>query len=242
MANPTAITLSSMIQSVRERCDMVNSQFVTDNELTGYINASIAELRGLLIQKYGDNYFAAPPVTFQTDGTSQRYDLPDDLFKLMGVDLNLSSSPDGYVTLRKAMFRDRNKWAVPNTQTFYGPINLRYDLVGNQVMFFPIPQGGQTVRLWYVPKIVYLVNPSDTIDGYNGWEEYVIVDTCIKTLLKEESTETAQMFGMQKASIVARIESEAENRDQGSPPTVIDTQRNSVWGGFGNGYDNDGMY
>ena len=48
------MTLTQLIAAVRQRADFVNSQFVTDAELTSYINQSYFELYDLLIQKYGD--------------------------------------------------------------------------------------------------------------------------------------------------------------------------------------------
>src|SRR6267154_4869745 len=119
MASPTLVTLGSLRTQVRQRADIVNSQFITDTELNGYINASYAELYDLLVQKYGDDYYVkSPPYSFVTDGTSQFYALPDDFYKLLGVDLALATSQDSFVTISQFGFRDRNRYAVPNFQSF----------------------------------------------------------------------------------------------------------------------------
>lgn len=234
----TTMTLSNLITHTRERADMVNSQFVTDTELTSYINQSYYELYDLLVQKYGDNYYVQSPYSFTTDGVSQFFTLPSDFYKLLGVDLALSNTLDSFVTIRPFNFSDRNRYAVPNFQSFYGVTNMRYKLNGNQLWLTPIPAAGQTIRVWYVPRMTELVTGSDTVDGISGWTEYIIIDAAIKCLQKEESDVTA--LAMQKQAIIQRIESAAENRDAANPATVSDGQFSDMWqptgsgsGGFG---------
>ena len=48
-----SITLAELRTQARNRADMESSEFVTDTELTDYINSSIAELHDILIQSYG---------------------------------------------------------------------------------------------------------------------------------------------------------------------------------------------
>jgi hypothetical protein len=233
----TTMSLLELRNAVRQRADIVNStQFYTDEELNSYINQSAFELYDLLIQKYGDNYYVkTPPYDFFTDGTSEIYPLPSDFYKLLGVDLFLSNSADSRVTVPEFNFSDRNKYSVPNFQTFYGVTNLRYRLNGDNVWFTPIPAGNQKIRLWYVPTMTTLSADSDLLKGISGWTEYVIVDACIKVRQKEESDAT--IFINQKIGLKERIENAAENRNASSPPTVSDTLfKNLNWqNGNGNG-------
>jgi hypothetical protein len=87
-----------------------------------------------------------------------RYDLPDDFFKLLGVDLEISSGPDGYVSLRPFTLAERNRYSTANVQTWIGVTNLRYRISGNKLWFTPSPQTGQTIRIWYVPRLSQLVD------------------------------------------------------------------------------------
>lgn len=226
-------TLGTIRATVRQRADMVNSLFVTEPELNGYINSSYQELYDLLVQKYGDNYYVATPYSFTTDGVNDTFPLPADFYKLLGVDLQLSgNSPNGYITLRPFNFAERNRYIIPNYTTPYGTSNLRYRLLGNGLWLTPRASSGQTVRLWYVPRLTLPVNDADVIDGVSGWEEYIVVDAVIKCKLKEESDPSVELA--LKQELVKRIESAAENRDAGSPPTVVDTQwSNGGPGGFG---------
>jgi hypothetical protein len=226
-------SLGSIRDTVRQRCDMVASEFVTDDELDGWINASAYELYDLLVQKFSPgSYYVAPEYTFTADGSSDGYDLPDDLYKLLGVDLQLAA--DSWVTVKPFTFAERNRYAYPNVQSATIPANCRYRLMGSQLLFTPRPTAGQVFRLWYVPKMTRLSVDTDVLEGVSGWEEYVVVDVCIKALTKEESDPS--VFLAQKAALLQRIESAAENRDAGSPATVADSQgADFVWTGNGNG-------
>jgi len=236
----TTVTLQSLRTQVRQRADQVNSQFITDAELNNYINESYAELYDLLVQKYSDNYYVAPPLLFQTNGQDLTYDLPEDMYKMLGLDLALSNTLDSFVTLNKFQFRDRNKYAVPNFQSFYGVTNMLYCPLGNQILFNVVPSAGQTLRLWYIPKITYLVSDNDTLDGISGWQEYIIVDAAIKCMQKEESD--CSVLLLQKQGLITRIEAAAENRDAGIPAKVVDGQYNDYYYPVGNGSGFGGIW
>ena len=112
---------------------------------------------------------------------------------------------------------------------------MRYRLNGDKLWLTPTPAGGQTIKVWYVPRLTTLSADGDTVDGISGWTEYIIVDACIKALAKQESDVT--VFALQKAELIKRIESAAENRDAGNPATVGDTQFSDIWSsGSGSGY------
>lgn len=250
-------TLANIKTSAKQRADMVNSQFLTDAEWNANINASYQELYGLLIQKFGNDYFMAGSADnwFQfTTSAAASYGLPDGtstytlkdgttapaFFKLVAVDLILDSVSNGCITLKPFAMAERNRFAIPNMQTFWGYANIRYRINGNTIWFVPLPSAGQTIRLWYIPRLKLLFQDSDPVDSVNGWEEYIIVDAAIKALQKEESDVSILMA--QKQALIARLESEAENRDAGSPATVADTRRASDLFGSGFSAGNWGGY
>lgn len=239
----TTMTLSELMVATRQRADMLPSGytasltntdlFVTDPELISYINQSYFELYDLLITVYED-YYVQTPYEFQTDG-NQRYNLPSDFYKLLGVDLALAASPSNpaWVTLKKFDFISRNRYVYPQlTSTYLGVFNLRYRLVGGQIMFIPTPSSGQYIRLWYIPTLTTLAALSDTVQGVSGWTEYIICDAAIKCAQKEESD--VSVLELQKAGLVKRIEESAMNRDAGQPDTISDVRSFSErWGVYG---------
>jgi len=190
---PGQTTLGNIRLLSKQRSDRVNSNFVTNQEWNTYISDSYKELYDILKQKFGDDYFVAIPYTYTTPGhidpTNQAslFPLPTDFYALLGVEVALNpADPNSWVTLRKFEFIQRNLWNFPNVYTFYGITNLRYRLNGNNLMIVPIASAGQTVRIWYVPRPNQLITDTQIVDGISGWEEYVVVDACIKALVKQE--------------------------------------------------------
>lgn len=258
--------LSAIRLAAQQRADLVNSKFVTMKEWNSYLNLSMFELYDLLVTAYGEEYFAAAPAQFLTNGNTQFYPLPNGVlsftnsltgvsavfpafYKLLGVDLGLNASPaqgsNGWVTLGKFNFNDRNRYFYPNTQsTTYGVFNAQYRLVGNNIEFIPLPSSNQPIRLWYIPRMDMLLADTDiTVVGISGWVEYLIVDAAIKALQKEESD--VSVLQTQKAMLMKRIEGASVNRDAGRADTISDTRgaNGSGWnsssgpgGGFGAGY------
>lgn len=230
------VSLGQIRLAAQQRADQVNGNFVTKQEWNSYINHSYQELYDLLVSVYADDYHVATPYTFVTDGrVPSLYSLPPDMYKLLGVDLTVSTATNGYLTLKKFSFADRNKYLYGNTPvSFYGFIDMRYRIVGSNLELVPQPTSNQQIQLWYVPKPTVLLADSDILDGISGWDEYVIVDTAIKAMQKEESD--CSVLLLQKEALKKRIEGMAANRDAGMSETVTDVRGISgYFNVFGNG-------
>lgn len=246
------MTLSQIRLAAKQRADMLDSDFVTQQEWRGYINQAMFELYDLLITVYEDLYVATP-IQFVTTGSQYLYSLPNGsntfsnaltnvdfvprpFYKLMGVDLNIQNTNNGYVTLNKFNFIDRNQFVYPNSSsTIYGVFNMRYRLLGNNTIeFIPTPSNNQAIRVWYIPRLQELLQETDTTDvGVSGWLEYVIVRAAKYALDKEESDTTK--LDQQILFLKARIEETAANRDVGQPDKISDTRTTNGGWGFGGG-------
>ncbi|MES1988076.1 MAG: hypothetical protein V4440_08615 [Pseudomonadota bacterium] len=244
------ISLGELRQRSKEAADRTNSNFLTLPEWNFNINQSARELYDLLITVYED-YFVAPRLSFQTDGTSYQYILPNGanyssapaFYKLFGVDLGLDSSSNAWITLKKFDFIQRNSYVYPQiTSSFLGVFNLQYRLVGNYIHFIPIPSSGQPVGLWYFPRLPTLLQDTDHFDQISGWAEYIIVDAAIKALRKEESD--TQVLMAQKQALIKRINDSAVNRDAGQPDKISDTRRyaSGGWNDTGAGGNGGGSW
>lgn len=253
-------TLSQIRLAAMQRADRVNSNFVTKPEWRNYINQSMFELYDLLVTLYEDQY-VAPPVQFVCDGVQFEFPLPNGsntfssginpattftpqpFYKLLGVDLCLNTANNAYVTINKFNFPDRNRFVYPNTaSTIYGVFNMQYRLLGlNNIMFIPTPSGGQSVRIWYIPRLTELLQDTDTtITGVSGWIEYVIVRAAKYALDKEESDTTK--LDQELIFLKARIEESAVNRDANQPDRISDNRANSGsgYGGYSGGWGSSG--
>lgn len=238
-----SITLSALRTQIRQRCDKEDSEFVTDSEVTSYINSSIAELHDILVQSYGGDYFVEQ-ITFTTVANKTDYllsdivvgsgTLQDVFFKLHGIDAKLNAAAtadededadatangDPYFALQKFNFNERNRFQTGSPWTVMGLANIRYRIVGSKIILTPAPDANTTIRAWYVPKAPLLADDADELDDINYWSEYVIADVCIKILQKEESDTT--VFERQKVALKRRIEEAAQARDASQPDSISD--------------------
>lgn len=236
--NTGDLSLGQIRYMAQQRADMVNSGFITTAEWNSYITQSYFELYDLLITTYEDYYLAAPSIFYTTNNTGS-YPLPTDFYKLMGVDLGLNVSGNAWITLHRFNFIERNRYIYPSTTaTYAGVYNLQYKVVGDNLMFIPVPQSNQIVRLWYIPKLSQPLQDTDILKGVSGWLEYVIVDAAIKAMQKEESDVT--VLGIQKGALIKRIEDSAMNRDVGEPATISDTRNWASRNGQGTGFGPNG--
>ncbi len=253
---PTSeMSLLSLRRHSQEKADRVNSNFVTVPEWNTFLSLSQYELYDLLIDTY-QNYTVAPPVQFTTDGSTYLWPLPDGLltftnritntpfsappfYRLLGLDLSLNSANNAYVTMGKFNFTERNDYVYPNAAgTIYGVYNMRYQLVGNQLMIIPTPTSGQILSIWYIPRLPELMQDTDiTAVGISGWLQYVITRAAKYALDKEESDTTK--LDAEIVYLKGRIEESAINRDAGLPNTIsqvrgfngINGRDGGSWGG-----------
>jgi hypothetical protein len=203
-------TLLQLRTKARERSDMVNSSFVTDSELNGYISASYTELYDLLVQS-GLIYFT--PTTQTITGTgAETYALPGGYYGTIRVDRQSGSD---YFPLTEYMITERHSFENSSGDaTVYSP-------QGSNISLLPAPSGG-TYRHIYIPAPADLTSDSDTVDGVSGWEEFIIVDTAKKMLQKEESSTATIERDLER--IRARIEEMVQNRAWSTPRRVVDVR------------------
>ena len=252
---PTTAGVMSLAQlrlMSQQRADRVNGNFVTVPEWNNFINLAADELYDLITTVFED-YNMYQPVYFTTNGSTSQYPLPDGvtsfqtaasagsvtivpppIYKLSGIDLGLNNAPNGFVTVQKYNFVDRNRYVFPNTaSTIYGVFGLQYRFIGNAIRFIPQPSSSQPIGIWYIPRRIQLLQDSDCTDGFNGWTNYIIARAAKYALDKEESD--TQKLSEEILYLKQRIEESAPNRDEGQPDTVSDGRMASGFGPDGGG-------
>lgn len=210
-----ATTVASLILQAKNRADMVNSNFVKEDEWIRYIDNAWKELYDILVSKFEDYYTVSS--TFSVASGSSSYTLPTDFYKLRGVDR--SSGGSDYFALKMFNFEDRNKRGVYTRYRGIEPM-VKYRIMKDSLIFSPEDQAAGNYRLWYIPKAPDLTLTTDTIDGVNGWEDYVFNAAAMKALAKEESDVSVVMAEL--AEINKRIEAMAQNRDTSQTERVTD--------------------
>ena len=239
------------------RADKLNSQYLTTDEWNSNINQSAFFLYNILVTKWGEDYFFAPPLIIPLTGL-QYYPLPNGInyggapaiYKLNGVDANISGvSPGpnaGWVPLSRFNWSDRDKYTTFPGQA--GALNNIYQMsyreMGNNLFLIPSNQN-MAIQLWYVPILNQMLQDTDMLTfSISGWSEYIINDAAMKGMIKEESLEKWNALQSANQAIVEMIESSASNRDVGQPNSVSNVRAQMGDPGFSNwsnGYGGGGF-
>lgn len=209
-----SVTLTTLISRARSRADMPSTSFVTDSEVTAWLNEGHQALHEKLIEAYGEHYVFSTSALTTIAGTID-YSLPSDFFKLYGVDLTYGGRSR---SLKPYPFNERNFFKNQNTTWYNIP---RYALLGSNIRFQPDP-GNTSGTLNYAPVASTLSSGSDTVNYPNGWEKYIVVYAAIRMLNKEESNsndlrDELDRFDKELRDIV-------ESRDSGLPKQVTDME------------------
>jgi hypothetical protein len=192
---------------------------LNDSQLTAWINSSISAFVDL-ISKHEPAYYLTRSDVSVVSGTKE-YDLPSGFYKLHGVAVEDSSQPDGYAVLNRFNWDERYDYTYSADKW-----DTRYMVRGTKIHFHPTPSWTGTVRLEYIPVPTALAQPTDTFTFYNNWQEWVILDCCIKVCALTGSDPQVYMAELQK--VEQRIKGFAE-RDVGKPKTVADYKRVSKY-------------
>ena len=219
------VTLAEIKTRSREMADQDNSTFVSNSELLSYINASYAELYDILVSRNEDYYTISTELTVTSGNSSVA--LPSDFYKLRGVDIQLDSAGN-WSALPKFNFNNRNIRNANVSRLLSGQFNVSYRIVKDSLNFVPTDSASGTYRLWYIPAYSTLSDDADTVDGVNGFEEYIVIDVAMKMMAKEES-DTSHLERMKQA-MLQRIENMAQNRDIDRPECITDTQSDYIVG------------
>lgn len=86
------------------------------------------------------------------------------------------------------------------------------------------PLGGGWVLIWYIPTPEALLENSDVMVGFHGYEEYVSMFAAIRALRKEESDWGSLAADLE--SMKTRIRNMGSYRDMGHPSRVQDMSGN----------------
>lgn len=208
------VSLSTLRSKSRFRADLVNSNFVTDAELNGYIQDSYKELYDLLVEAVEDYGLTSSNVTISSGNTMP---IPATLYKLRGVDdITDTGNPR---TVRKFMFGERNDYLFSERMSLGAEFaDVMYRMLGSVIEILPPDRAARPYTLWFVPTPTVPTADSDTIDVINGFDEYIVIDAAIKCKIKSE--ENHADLDKAKANMLDRVYRMRKNRDQNIPEKV----------------------
>ncbi len=206
-----AITLANLRTAALLRADMASSDFVSAAEVTALVNVEAAELHAELVTVYEDQFTTSATFTISSGNVyalaSVTASAP--FFKLRGLDRDEGGGD--WRELERFDFLDRNRRRSGGGNGR----DVRYRLVGANIVLTPDDAATGTYRLWYVPGWVDLSADGDTLDVPENWHEFVVSGVAAKLLQKEESDSRSQLAA--KENVRARIRAAAQNRDASGP-------------------------
>lgn len=227
-------TLAVIRRRARELADMEDTgadNYVDDTELNGMINASLGLWHSMVAQAVPERYEASD--TIAADG-SANYALPADYYKTLGVEYEEDSTTRR--DLKRVMFRERNRFERTTTGEAIG-----YRVSASTIVLMPAPTAGTYYHI-YITHADVLAADGDTLDGVNGWEEWITFDVAIKLMLKDENHPGLQSAAFERNRIQADIMTAAAARNAGEARRVVDVRRRRNRynvRGYTGGYDTD---
>lgn len=212
------VTLTVLQNTVRTRGEYRDPR-ITDAELLVYINDSIATLYDELVRIDPSRYRTVSSSIAVVSGTSE-YSITSaagTFYKLLGVEVEDSRAPTGWVTLQRYMFDERNDYDLSTEG-----VDARYELRGQTLFLHPPPTWSANVRLIFIPITVALASGGDTWDSVNKWTEWVVLDVLVKCAMKEG--DDWQGWASERERKMRAIRGIADV-DQGQPRQRVDVYR-----------------
>jgi hypothetical protein len=201
-------SVADIVLQVRKKCDMENTDFVTDEEIMGYLNEAQNTLFDEIV--VADEAFFATDVAVTI--TSLTASLPADCYKLVGVDMLGGPRPR---TLRRTSFAQRNEAMLGAVSS-----NPKYYLKGNTIHFVPAPVYS-TLKLHYIPNITEFTDLTDlVVEPINHWRKYIVCSAAVDCLAKEESSVTVMLKLRDDAMEAAK--QCVRNRDYSEAQSITD--------------------
>jgi hypothetical protein len=209
-------TTLAILRSIRTRGSWSRDAF-SDGQMTEWINASQSALADMIFQYDQSQFMARADVNVVAD--TSEYALPADFYRLIGVAVEDASVPDGYSVMERFEWDERYDYAISRSIE-----SARYHICGSTLMIRPNPSWTKVVRLEYMPLPSSLLD-ADAVPAFtrNGWQEWIILDCCVKAAMAAGTDPAA--FMAERAAQVQRIMISAP-RDRAKPKTVVDVNRN----------------
>lgn len=243
------ISAAELEQRVRERADMVNSEFVTSAEVRRYLEAAWQEFYSILVASGEDLFIRRAMLTPNAGdmlGTENLDFISTEDGDLIAIGnagslrtyVNLPTSfkalrmvrhVDGF-QLRKATLGDYE--GLQNTNRPGKPLYYRLELDPRndyvRLELLPTMDESYQLEVFYVPQVSLdeFLSTSDVGRIVRGWDEYLVLTAAGKCLSKEESDVGNLM--KERELLIERIKGDLIPVDRAEPDQVQQIQHNGI--------------
>ena len=209
------LSSQDLVTQVRSHADIEDSDFITDTEISRYLNLAYRTLYDIIVDANQDLF--VDNLVFR--GANYPMQLPLDFYKLRGLDVRYS---DYFVQAKRVGFMSRQHAQIEFIRPYsiHGIIDdITYSLRGNELkLFSSVATEDSTLVLWYLPK------PKKIEDGAMlpaGWERYLIYSACRDCRVKEDSS--TKDFERQMMLTRQDVEDFCMRRDWANNPMIQKT-------------------
>lgn len=190
-------TLTELIARSKQRADMVNSGFVSDDEWTHFLNDEIQSVFAEMVNIDDGTLFATVSPTLVSIGDNS-YQLPSDFLRLVDVNIHTGNR---WV---EACPADPQDYYQLISQTYTGDYDTQYFLHLNieqdryELFLFPA-KAVNNIGVRYIKDVPVLSLGADTLNWPANWHEAVVCGAAAKALAKEESDPSIMIFERDRA-------------------------------------------
>lgn len=184
--------LSDLITKVRRKASLETSTFITANEstvsdaeITDAINEGGSYIHYLLADTSEDYRITKVLITVNPGEISLT--LPSDFMRLKGIDKQINTNADGYVSLKDFNASERNDFQISTgywQAVYQVPRYNLFDEVARTVELQPAQNAPGTYLVRYTPQYTPLVSPGDSLSLPLNCMDFVIAYAAIQCLIK----------------------------------------------------------
>jgi hypothetical protein len=178
------------------------------SEIDRYINQGRAALRDEIIGARGRSYFRKDtPQTITTAANTSRYNLNADFYQLISVRVGeeWGDCLHPFTPLEEPFLR---------AQTTAVDWPTHYELQESTIELLPIHRANLSIIVEYIPVLTDVVGDTDPVEGYNGWEDYIVDYAALQCAVKDDEPRVVQMLTQSLARLSDRISRLAPKRDR----------------------------
>lgn len=183
------VTVSTLAERVRQLCDL--GDYTTDTTITqacilDFLQVSLTELAAIA-KEYTTEQMLTSSGTLTTTASVSTVSVPTNFSDL--VRLSWMKDATTEIDMIKA---DSNQFqAAPygsSSSGWGGYGEIRYRIMGPATIeLFPTPDAAYTLRLYYTTGI-YVTATTDTVMMRDGWEQWVVFNTCGLVRMRQQKT------------------------------------------------------
>ena len=201
--------------------DQADQTLCPPTEVNRYVNQSIRALRRFLIENNARDRLQTKTTIAVSQAGDDTYTLPSDFAYVVNV---FWDAGVGRLLRMEECPSNETEYTIPGGGWNFDYV-VRYELLQGSIRFIPAPSASFTVTLKYVPQFADLAMDADTVELWDGLEEWVTKNAAMWMVGKEGDPEGRRAQLAQERDEVGRQILALWNRNRAEPRRVLDVYK-----------------